>query len=255
MRSIGMCAVVLSVVSLFGSMAKAQGEGAVVRTYFVTPKPGMGLQYEEAYKRHVSWHRQQKDTWRWDTYVVEAGERVGQFVHVTSGHQWEDFDNPAVTEAADAADYESNAGKYAESASSIFSVYRADISRMSPGSTEPAPLLHAIRFELNPNGNGDFRDGQLRIREASEKTNNPDEWFFIRRISGDETPTYILLFPKKSWAEFGRREDVPTLGRMMERVFSHEEWESMMERFRRAVRRESSYILKYRPDLSYVPQR
>ena len=255
MHVVRMCVVVLSVVGLFVSMAQAQGGRTVIRTYFVTPKPGMGLQYEEAYKRHVAWHRQQRDTWRWDTYMIEAGERVGQFVHVTAGHQWKDFDNPAVSDQADAADYASNAGQYAESASSVFSVYRPDMSRMSPDSTEPAPLLQAIRFEVNSGADGFFRDGERKIREAFEKTNRPEQWFYLQRISGDETPTYILLFPKKSWAEFAPRQDVPNLGETLEEVYGHRESEAMIERFRRAVRRESSYVLKYRPDLSYVPQR
>ena len=255
MRSIGICVVVLSIAVLFGALAEAQEERLVSRAYFVTPKPGMQLQYEEAYKRHVAWHRQQRDTWRWDTYIIEAGERVGQFVMVTTGHRWEDFDNPAVSEEADAADYFSNAGQYEESASSVFSVDRPDMSRMSSDSTEPAPLLQAIRIEVNPGADGAFRDGVRKIREAFEKTNRPEQWFYLQRVSGDETPTYIRLVPKRSWAEFAPREDVPNLGEAMEEVYGHREWEAMVERFRRAVRRESSYVLKYRPDLSYVPQR
>jgi hypothetical protein len=40
----------------------AQNANNVCRVYFSTPKPGMGQQYEAGRKKHMQFHREQKDS-------------------------------------------------------------------------------------------------------------------------------------------------------------------------------------------------
>ena len=93
------CLYVASTVAQTGSTAgsstqqiNAQNANNVCRVYFSTPKPGMGQQYEFGRKKHMQFHRDQKDTWTWNTFAVETGDNAGMYVTSSCGHAWKDFD-------------------------------------------------------------------------------------------------------------------------------------------------------------------
>jgi hypothetical protein len=65
----------------------------VCRVYFSMPKPGTTQQYEQGRKKHMEFHRAQKDTWTWRTFAIETGDNAGMFVTSTCGHAWKDFDD------------------------------------------------------------------------------------------------------------------------------------------------------------------
>jgi hypothetical protein len=44
------------------------------------PKPGGSQQYEAGRKKHMQFHRDQKDTWTWNTFAIETGDNAGMFV-------------------------------------------------------------------------------------------------------------------------------------------------------------------------------
>ncbi|MGA8763549.1 MAG: hypothetical protein WB562_11850, partial [Candidatus Sulfotelmatobacter sp.] len=58
----------------------AQNAHNVCRIYFSMPKPGMNQQYEAGRKKHMQFHRAQKDTWTWNTFTVETGDNAGMYV-------------------------------------------------------------------------------------------------------------------------------------------------------------------------------
>ena len=64
----------------------AQNANNVCRVYFSTPKPGMGQQYEVGRKKHMQFHRDQKDTWTWNTFAIETGDNAGMYVTSSCGH-------------------------------------------------------------------------------------------------------------------------------------------------------------------------
>jgi len=59
-----------------GAGADGAGETGQHGRVFVTVPSGMAQQYEEGRERHMDWHRKQGDTWTWDTWQVETGQRV-----------------------------------------------------------------------------------------------------------------------------------------------------------------------------------
>ena len=69
----------------------------VSRVVFLTAKPGMKAQFEEALKRQMEWRRDQKDDWRWVVWEYVSSEEWGRFAVATFGHTWEDFDRAKVT--------------------------------------------------------------------------------------------------------------------------------------------------------------
>jgi len=87
------CLCVASSVAQTGSAAgsntqeiNAQNANNVCRIYFSTPKPGMGPQYEAGRIKHMQFHRAQKDTWTWNTFAIDTGDRAGTYVTSSCGH-------------------------------------------------------------------------------------------------------------------------------------------------------------------------
>src|ERR1700687_4619713 len=73
------CLYVASALAQAGSSAgsnNAQNANNVCRVYFSMPKPGMGQQYEAGRKKHMQFHRDQKDTWTWKTFAIETGDNA-----------------------------------------------------------------------------------------------------------------------------------------------------------------------------------
>jgi hypothetical protein len=58
----------------------AQNANNVCRVYFSMPKPGVSQQYEAGRKKHMQFHRDQKDTWTWNTFAIETGDNAGMYV-------------------------------------------------------------------------------------------------------------------------------------------------------------------------------
>ncbi|WP_207510362.1 hypothetical protein [Longitalea luteola] len=78
-------------------------ENQVAHFSFWKPRAGLEKNFENGYKQHLQWHKDNKDPWAWYGWYIISGERSGQFVDATFNHAWSDFDTP-VKPAADAAD-------------------------------------------------------------------------------------------------------------------------------------------------------
>src|SRR5205807_6395058 len=52
----------------------AQNANNACRIYFTKPKPGADLQYEAGRKKHMQFHRTQKDTFTWGTWLIQTGQ-------------------------------------------------------------------------------------------------------------------------------------------------------------------------------------
>jgi hypothetical protein len=78
MRKLAVLSVLFLVFALGIPAVGQQDPGSISRLFLVKAKPGMEQQFEEGYKKHIAWHREQKDSWTWDTWVYETGEAFGQ---------------------------------------------------------------------------------------------------------------------------------------------------------------------------------
>ncbi len=241
----------IALLSFFALPLVAQDQpGTVAQVFYVKPKMGIRQQFEQAGKRHIDWHRQQKDTWTWSVFECVAGERLGWRVAATVGHHWKDFDDKAKFAAADAADYEANLAAFVESRSGAFYVYLPEISRPLAGET-PAPFSETLWFHLNIGAEAEFLHAERKVHEAIEKTNwgVPHTWWEL--ASGGEHPTYVLILQRKNWAESEPPE--LTFEAMLEKAFGRQEAEVLMNVFKNTIHCVKSEIWAYRPDLSYIP--
>ncbi len=250
MRRTGIFLVMLSLLLLALPVLAQDEPGTLARGFSLTIKPGMAQQFEEAYKQHIAWHRQQNDTWEWHTWQYETGERLGQYLVRTPGHHWEDFDAHAEFSAADTADFVAGAGQYVASVSSTFSRVLPKVSRWLEGDARPA-FVEVLTFRLRYGASGEFNYLIKKINEAINKSDWPVHYAWLTTVSGGKLGTYTLVLPRKNWADF--KEPEKPFPAMLEGVYGRVETDKLLKAFSKSVLSESSQIARFRPDLSYIP--
>ncbi len=250
MRRTGTFLVVLSLLLLALPVLAQDEPGTLARGFFLTIKPGMTQQFEAAYKQHIAWHRQQNDTWEWITFQYETGDRLGQYDVWTTWHHWEDFDAHAEFSAADSAHFFAGAGQYVASVSSTFTRFLLEVSRPPEGGGTPA-FLEMLTFRLRSGSAREFNYWIKKINEAINKSDWPVHYVWLTTISGGEFGTYTLAIAHENWADF--KEPEKSFEAMLEEVYGRVEAEKLGKVFAKAVRSGSRQILRFRPDLSYIP--
>jgi hypothetical protein len=215
-------------------------------------KPGMTKAYEEGRKRHSAWHKTQADKWGWLTWEVASGDDLGAYVTGSFAHHWKDFDDwEAKLGRGDAADVEINLNPSTASARLSYYQVLADISRPGPDPTKPAKMSAIVHFLLKPSKEAAFREAITRIHEAIGKTSWPATYTWYVLVNGGEGPHYVLAMPHDSWASMEELD--PPFPAMMAKAFGSYEASRLMSVLDDSVKAQTSEMLVYRPDLSYVP--
>jgi hypothetical protein len=222
--------------------------GTVAGVWNVTTKAGMRQQFEQANKRHMDWHRQQKDTWTVTVWEIVSGEHIGDYGYGSFGHHWKDLDSHAKFDEADTADYLANVAPYVEAMVGRYYLYHPELSSPMEGE---APLSEIVEYRLNVAGESDFLMAVRKVHEAIQKTNYPVYAYVYELYNGGEHPTYVFVFPHKNWADFEPPEQ--SFRAMLEKAYGRDEAQSILKLWDKSVRGVRSQIIAYRPDLSYSP--
>jgi hypothetical protein len=222
--------------------------GNVAGAWYMRPKPGMQQQFEQALKRHMEWHKQQKDTWAINVAAAVVGDCPGLYEIAVGGHHWKDFDGRAKFDEADNADFYANVAQYVDLVGSSIWVHHPELSRPMAGE---APFVEYVEEHLNLGGESDYLLVLRKVREAIQKADWPVYYNVYELFDGGEHPTYGLVFPHKNWADFEPPEQ--TLRDVLEKAYGREEADALLKSFFKAVHRVKSEVWVSRPDLSYVP--
>jgi hypothetical protein len=230
----------------------AQNANNVCRVYFSMPKPGMVQQYEAGRKKHMQFHRDQKDTWTWTTFAIETGDNTGMYVTSSCGHAWKDFDEwEARMGKADTADGNANLTPYVQGGRNGFYVYRSDIS-LAPANQPPAPLTAVTVFVLHPGAAPDFI---AAIKKATDALGKQADWpktsGWLQLVNGGEGPTFVLLSSRKNWADFAPLPK--TVADVLNDAYGKEASDQIQKTIRDCTAHQFTEAAAYRADLSYVP--
>lgn len=228
-----------------------QSTGSAARIVVIKPKEGMQRQFDEGYKRHLDWHRQNKDTWTWYGWQVITGDRLGYFVDGTFGHHWDNFDR-AVAPAADAADNAVNVAPYGDFLSVAQFILLPEVSRnrlLEEGS--PSPFIEVLYYHLYPGKESEFERILRKAHEAHGRVKPPRLYTWYKLVSGGNHPMYMLMLPYSKLSDFRLSEKPFTA--VLEEVFPQNESRALLESLRGTVRDVRSETFRYRADMSYFP--
>jgi hypothetical protein len=228
--------------------------GTIAALEFQTPKNGMVKQYEDGRKQKAEWHKQQKDPLPLMVWETMSGDHTGTYVVGRLGQHWSDFDKPAIPDQTDLDEFNKVIGAYVQS---VVTRYYELLPKDSkpPDSTVPLKFSEVITYRLRPGKDGDFRSAITRATEAIEKTKWPVHYFWYTLANGGPGGTYVLVIPHANWADFEEKPGMKPFPEMLEEAFGQSEADSITKRFDASIESETSEIVQFRPDLSYLPNK
>jgi hypothetical protein len=244
---------VLAVMLFAAVSAFAQAKpGTLAALEFQKPKSGMVPQYEDGRKQKAAWHKQQKDPQPLLVWETLSGDNTGTYIVGRLGQHWSDFDKPAITDEADVAEFQKVLGNYVDSIVGRYYDFMPKISNPD-SSTGPTKFGEIITFHVRYGKGSDFRSAISRVYDATVKTKWPVhyEWYVLS--NGGDTGIYVLVLPRANWADFEDKPDVKPFRDMLKDAFGQAEADSIVDRIDTSVQSETTEIIQFRPDLSYLP--
>jgi len=246
---------VFSVVLFAALSVVAQDKpGTLAALEFQKPKSGMVPQYEDGRKQKAAWHKQQNDPQALMVWETLSGDNTGTYIVGRLGQHWSDFDKPAITDQADVAEFQKVLGNYVDSIVGRYYDFMPKISNPDSSGT-PSKFAEVLTFRVRYGKGSDFRSAISRVYDASTKTKWPLHYEWYALTNGGNIGTFVLVLPRASWADFGDKPDVKPFRDMLKEAFGQAEADSIVDRIDSSVQNETSEIIQFRPDLSYLPSK
>lgn len=203
------------------------------------PKAGAGKQFETGYKKHLEWHKANRDPWGWHGWFIISGPRSGQFVDATVDHEWSDFDHP-LKPAEDRADNDLHVYPHAELQTVIKAACLKDLS-VTDNNSLRAKFLRMITLQVTDMNAGIQVVEQLK---HSWPPASPLKHFLVYKpVDGGDIHQLILMLGFNSFEELGKSE------RLQEMLASAETALKV-----RTITAITSETLVYREDMSLFPE-
>jgi hypothetical protein len=168
------------------------------------------------------------------------------------GQHWADFDKPHIPDEADAAEFQKVVGTYVDSVTARYYEYMPKASNPSDDKM-PAKFAEIITFYVRYGKGSDFRSAIARVSEAGAKTKWPVNYEWYELASGGPSGVFVLVLPHHSWADFEDKPDVKPFREMLKDAFGQAEADSIVDRIDGSVQKETSEIIQFHPELSYLP--
>jgi hypothetical protein len=242
----------LGIMLFVASSLFAQEKGTLVSIEFQKVKGTAVPQYEAGRKQKAAWHKQQNDTQALMVWETISGDSTGTYLVARFGQHWGDLDKPPVTDEADLAEFQKVVGAYVDSLVTRYYDYLPKISNAS-GDMAPQKFSEIVQFQVRSGKISDFRSAIARIYDATKKTNWPVTYEWYELVNGGDSGTFVLSFPHKNWADFEDKPDVKPYRDVLKEAFGQAEADSIVERLDHSIEKETSSIIQFRPDLSYLP--
>lgn len=179
-------------------------EGPYARLSFLRPHDGHTVDFEAGYIRHLGWHREAKDPWRWFGWTIWSGERQRWLVYATFGHSALALDNPILP----AEDERDNVSNVTPHGSFMGHGLYEFLPRLSRGSGEPSPLprMEMLTVELVAG-----KEESFEAAIAGEQAELADETLWFRMLAGGVAPRYLRLRPRTNLSVLLEERSAATL--------------------------------------------
>ncbi|MGH9756789.1 MAG: hypothetical protein ACRD4M_03565 [Candidatus Acidiferrales bacterium] len=250
-------ATALAAVSLFlipAPLAAQDKPGTITTVETQTPKTGTNAQYEAGRKQLAAWRKQANDPMPLFVFLTLTGDETDSYQVVTIGQHWADLDKPAVSMQDSSAEYDKVMSEANPRVVSRMYEYLPEVSSPAdPNMTATAKFSEIVTFRVKYARRAQFRGAMTLIHSAAEKAKWPVEFDWYALESGGPMPTYVLVESHANWADFEDKPEMKPLRDILKDSFGQAEADAVMRNLDDSVESESSSIIAYRPDLSYLP--
>jgi hypothetical protein len=226
--------------------AEAQSVGRIV---FVTAKPGVKAQLEQAIRTQMEWRRQQQDEWRWVVWEYVTGHSPGRYAIATFGHRWGDFDKPKVVPWVEEAD-NGSLTSFCETAPVV--QYFEHLDRVSRAGEEKQELgmAEVVVFQLHFGKSAQFYETLPTFAQVMDKYKPSVRFEWFELLDGGETPLFMVIVPQANWSGFERMQE--SVMDQMVKMLGKQKALAVLDRLGASVKSQSRDLVRLRHDLSYL---
>jgi len=233
--------------------AQSQAQN-LAEIWVMTPEAGNGAGFVEAFRSHMEFRKTQNDPWSWQMWEVAIGEDVGDFWAISVGHDWADFD------AFQDSDFAQVAGSHfgatvAPLVGEVSSYIVRGDTTVAHYPTDPGyevNLINMVTFHMMPGKAMAFNEAMAKTHEAIVGADLPLYYAASVPVIGGKADTYSIAIFGDKWADFA--EPDPTMWEVMTDMYGMEEATAIFTAMGEATERTESSMLRFRGDLSNLPE-
>jgi hypothetical protein len=117
----------------------------------------------------------------------------------------------------------------------------------------PSKFSEILTFHVRYGKASDFRSAISRVYDGTVKTKWPVNYYWYELASGGPVDVFVLVLPHANWADFEDKPEVKPFRDMLKEAFGQAEADSIVDRIDASVKEETSSIVQFHPELSYLP--
>ena len=224
--------------------ADAQSVGRIV---FLTAKPGVKAQLEQAIRAQMEWRRQQQDEWRWTVWEYVTGSSQGRYAIATFGHNWGDFDTPKVVPWVEEADNGSLAALCETAPIVQYFEHMDRVSRAGEGNQVPN-LAELVVFQLHFGKSAQFYETLPKFAQVMDKYKPSVRFEWFELLDGGETPLFMVIVPQANWSGFEKLKE--SVMDQMVLMMGKQKALAVLNRMGASVKSQRRDLVRLRQDLS-----
>ena len=222
----------------------------LARFYHVEAKAGHAAELDAAIEAHAQWRKQNSDPWAWTVYQVVNGTNLGDYIILSSGHTWADFDAyDAGFGMKGSAHWQENVMPHVASVESAINA--SDTTHVNwPADPQTVNLISVVTFHLKPGHGQAFEQAIGMFHKTIMEHKYPAHYSFGWVLNGANSGAVHLVLPYESWADM-QEPDEP-MGPFMVRVLGEEKAMKLFQQFDSTYHHSESMVVRKRPDLSVM---
>ncbi len=243
--SFGVAAAVLILALDLPLHAQDAPAGPMSQTIVATPLPGHAGALEAGAMRHMEWYAGSGGgSWTWLAFQVIMGERTGQYVWVTGGHSYADFDMADVDPSMSNESIAENITPHVTGVRVALLRANADLG-IAQTTPSTAPLYKVLTFTLKPGADARFGHVLAKLKEAFGDSGIA---YTVFQSAQGGNGQWIVSIPHENFASMDT--DPSLFPRLMTAAHGEYEATALLESLGEIVASQTSEILAFRPDLS-----
>ena len=235
----------VGIVALGVALPAAAQDGAISVAGFMSVRDENVTDLEEGILEHNRWHQDQGDQWAWDVWQAVTG--TPEYVYISSGHDWADFDNASIDVSQDHHNWAETGGQHTRSSTTYMWQALPDVSLGD--ATELPNVVQVFEFSMNSGGDEAFAHVLAKYHEAAQAVAPNDDFSWTAVVAGPEGTTHFVVSPAGSFSDFGMDTLEPP--EVLAAHYGMTEARALMEMFAGAMTFKQSRIWARRPDLSF----
>ena len=216
-------------------------------------KKSKNVEFENGYKEHLQWHKENKDTFAWYGWYVQTGERLGLFVDGVFGITNDMFDN-RIKPTEDFEDFIKTTAPYVEPTFRKIYEFKSGFSTSSlleqraPTSSIEVYYINVVQgMEIY------FEDLLSKLKDKNLNYKNMPPISVYKLISGGEHTEYMLMAHRDSFSYFDSGNSFKTISDLVLKSFEPEKAKGMLDKLSKTIKSIKSETWSYIPDLSLIP--